>query len=228
MKLAKIGIIAVVLTLASIPCWAGLASPCEYPQIFYCHTFDQTGTAYSSQNDTNGLGLFAQVYDDFYLVQHVSGIHWVGEYFNPAQHGQITGWTISVYNDNSGPGSLYLTQHITGNAYERFIGNFNGFPTYEYSFYPLGGWSFDGSKGYWLSVVPDLGFPPQWGWSTASNAFGDCDQCDAVAFQDFFGTRSDLPVDFAFSFSDVPEPGTIMMFGTGLLGLAGVLRRKLF
>ena len=30
------------------------------------------------------------------------------------------------------------------------------------------------------------------------------------------------------SFSPVPEPGTLMMFGSGVVGLAGLLRRKLY
>ena len=31
-----------------------------------------------------------------------------------------------------------------------------------------------------------------------------------------------------FTFSSVPEPGTLLMLGTGIVGLAGAIRRKLF
>ena len=31
-----------------------------------------------------------------------------------------------------------------------------------------------------------------------------------------------------FTVNDTPEPGTLIMFGSGILGLAGVLRRKVW
>jgi hypothetical protein len=39
-------------------------------------------------------------------------------------------------------------------------------------------------------------------------------------------TKCGLPQEF-IGFSPVPEPGTLLLFGTGLVGLAGVLRKKL-
>jgi len=76
---------------------------------------------------------------------------------------------------------------------------------------------------YWLSVVPDLSFPPQWGWGTGLLG-------DGLAYQDFFGARTQLGVDFAMNIQGVPipEPGSLILLGTGILGLAGTLRRKFF
>lgn len=232
MNLRKAALFALVFALAaSVSGWAQV--PCDgVNNLIYCQGFDGTGNAYSSQNDTTGgNGNFATVYDNFNFGMpgmqfSIDSIHWVGEYFNPPQQGQITGWTVTLWNDAGGqPGSAIVTEHDTGTDGETFLGNFGGFPTYIYWKFPPD-WLVDGNTTYWLSVVPDVGFPPQWGWSSGTGG-------DGSSFQDFFGTRSQLGVDMAFALDGhkvggVPEPGTLVMLGTGVLGLAGAIRRKLF
>jgi hypothetical protein len=76
---------------------------------------------------------------------------------------------------------------------------------------------------YWVSIVPDVAFPPQWGWGTSSDA-------DHYGWQCFLGTCGPVSTDFAFALygsSASPEPGTLVLMGSGLLGLAGIIRRKL-
>lgn len=201
--------------------------------VLYTQPFDGTGTAYASQNDTAGFGLYAQMYDNFNIntggEYSINKMQWTGEYFNPPQQSPITGWNINFYADSGGqPGALLFAFHVAGNGNETFIGNFGGFPAYTYD---VAGINWDPNSGteYWASVYPDLDFPPQWGWSTSG---GSHPSGDGISYQDFFGTRSQIPADMAFTLigaadEGVPEPGTFLMLGTAVLGAAGAIRRRL-
>jgi hypothetical protein len=221
MNIPKIALLATVCALSVSVCgWA--APPCDGFSYIYCQPFDQTGNAYSSQNDTASLGNFATTYDNFTLAvsTNMNAAQWVGEYFNPPNPGPITGWTVALYGDNGGqPGSLLFSQHTAGTDNETFLGTFGGFPTYLYSTSNLG-WFVNAGTQYWVAVIPDLGFPPQWGWSSGTGG-------DGISYQDFFGTRSQLAADMAMALGGTccccgtPEPGTLLMVGTGAVG-AGI------
>jgi hypothetical protein len=199
---------------------------CGIANQVYCQPWDGGSNLFASQNDTNGLGNFATVYDNFTFTQtwDVESFHWVGGYFNPPVQGNITAWTLTFYNDNGGiPGNAIAQGTFAGSGNETFLGNVNGFPIYSYS---LSFGSFDMGPGtYWASVVPDLGFPPQWGWASGTGG-------DGAAYQCFFGACAPVAFDMAFaidgtSVTGTPEPSTLIMLGTGVLGLAGTIRRKL-
>jgi PEP-CTERM motif-containing protein len=213
---------------------AGFAQdPCNGPNLLYCQTWDGGSNLFASQNDNvNGNGNFATTYDHFLLGGNgefsIESVHWVGGYFNPPNQGPITAWDVTFYNDNNGvPGSSFFSYITSTGVSETSLGMVNGFPIYLYDLnmrcfngpcdVPV-----SGANYYWLSVVPDLGFPPQWGWATANVGNNGGYQC-------FFGTCGGTGTSFAFALDGkaIPEPGTLIMLGTGILGLAGTLRRKL-
>jgi hypothetical protein len=199
--------------------------PCGVPNQLACQPWDGGGNLSASQNDANGFGNFATVYQQFTLAKgasyyDVESFHWVGGYFNPPAQGPITGWTLTFYNNGvGGPGGAIATGFFPGTGNETFISNVGGIPLYEYWVYFQ---SFDMNPGtYWASVVPDLGFPPQWGWATGTGT--------DPGYQCFFGSCGPAGVGFAYAVDGrpIPEPGTMLMLASGVLGLAGTLRRKL-
>lgn len=212
-----VAFVATFLMFASVGAHAG---------ILYFQNPDYNG-AYASQNDTNGFGLFAQSYDNFNLggaAYNLTAVEWIGSYFNPGVQGPITAWTVQFWSDAAGaPSALLYSTNVAGTANETFLGLDNaGDPTYLYGLNV--NFATAASTTYWLSVYPDLGFPPQWGWETATGG-------DGASYQCFFGACGALPNDLSFAVygnSAVPEPGSLILLGSGILGIAGMLRRKLF
>jgi hypothetical protein len=206
--------VALVVVVAGFVAVPATASP------IYLQPTDLNGS-YASQNDTNGFGNFATAYDNFTLggSYTISNVQWVGSYFNPSVQGPITGFTVSFYANNAGvPGALlYSTGDVAGNAGETSVGFDNaGNPVFVYglsvSFAAAGGTT------YWLSIVPDLGFPPQWGWETGTGG-------DGAAYQCFFGSCGSIPNDLAFALN-TPEPSTAVFLATGLVALGIRVRNR--
>jgi hypothetical protein len=188
----------------------------------YSQAYDNNDYLNASQNDPGGLGNFATTYDNWNInpggLYTVNEVQFTGGYFN-GNPGTITGWTVNVYFNNAGaPGTLQHTAFISGNGNETLLGG----NIYTYDLTGLGFQELSGVE-YWLSVVPNLAFPPQWGWATGTGG-------DGVGYQSYFGQNGQIPYDSAFTLigTSVPEPGTLVMLGTGVLGLAGAVRRKLF
>ena len=83
---------------------------------------------------------------------------------------------------------------------------------------------------YWLNLYNAVGTLDTWlFWDENSGVGCGGERCPSLA-KDSDGTViSDIPSE-AFSVTGTPtaEPGTILLFGSGVLGFGAVLRRKLF
>lgn len=189
----------------------------------YSQPWNGTAEAYSSQNDTTGgNGNFATAYDDFVLssASFLNGFDWTGVYFNPSVQSPIDGFTVTLYEDGGGtPGAAFASGFFT-TYNETFLGSPDGFVAYSYSvdftdFGPVA------AGTYWLSVVPDLGFPPQWGWAVSDIGNDNGYQC-------FQGACSTLGVNFAFDVRGdavIPEPASWALMLIGFGGLGAAVRR---
>lgn len=191
--------------------------------VIYTQAWDGNAGMLASQNDVGGgNGNFATYYDDFSFTsaQRVTDVHWTGGFFNPATVGSIDSFSLNFYADNGGsPGASVYS--ATVNAAATSLGDVSGFPMFTYDVdLPLE-FLADANTKYWISIVANMTFPPQWGVALSNDGNG-------VSVQDFFGTRSGLNLDMAFSLTgtaQVPEPGSLPLVALAVLGMVAAGRR---
>jgi hypothetical protein len=190
------------------------------------------GTVFASQQDDPvlGFGDFATAYDNFTLLQdtEITDLHWQGGYFNGGNVGTLAGFRIEFWADAAGQPDLapLSTDVIAGNANETFVGvDGAGTEIYNYSIDLPTPFLAVANTTYWVSIVADMDFPPQWGWHSGTGG-------DGVFVQDFLGARNVSAGDLALDITGnqvgvVPEPASIALWclaGGPLLG--AVIRRQ--
>lgn len=196
-----------------------LAQPAWADPVVYQQAALAGGAPFASQNDTGGNGDFAKVFDNFSLTARtlVTDVHWVGGYFNPTSQAPINSFLVQIWSDAAGPGTVLLADSQAGVANETLISG----STYSYDFDLTTAFVAEANTTYWLSIQPTLLFPPQWGWVAGTGG-------DGVAYQDFFGTRTQQPLDLAFSLTGhlLPAPAGLALVGLALAGALAASRRK--
>jgi hypothetical protein len=215
----------IALGAAVLALGLGVSAPARADLTLYNQATDYNG-ALASQNAVGSFGNFATTYDNFTLgtASTIDSVTWVGSFFMGSPSA-ISGFTVQIEADNHGqPGTVLASTAVSGNAGQTFLRTDNvGDPTYSYSLSLATPFGVTAGTQYWLSIVPTIGFPPQWGWEASSGG-------DGIAYQNFFGTLFKVNADLAFSLVGhsnavaAPEPSTLVAGMLGALGLVGYSR----
>jgi len=180
----------------------------------------------------------------------VTDIHWWGSYIDwrdpiPPPSKPAAFW-IGIYTDIpvqpgidfSRPGQL-IWSYVATTYREEFVGYDVRYPTgpiidstFQYNvLIPQSEWFYQPGQDtiLWLSIVaiqPTGG--QEWGWKTRPHYFQDdavWSQGPTAGWQPLYGPDNNS-WDLAFELSTIPEPGSLVALGTGLVGLVGFALRK--
>jgi hypothetical protein len=199
----------------------------------------------TSDYGTSGGGF--RTFDDFLLAgsAQVETVSWQGFWVNfdqptptPAPAPDVTSWEVAFFADNAGaPGALLASQSFAAAAVtSTFLGNgtFSGGGTYNAAYYDYRvtlptAFAAAAGQTYWLSILSlSPNFNPAFAWRASGDGLGDS------SFQQQLGAGMSVvnavavARDRAFILEGtaVPEPGTLMLFGTAALSLAVRRRRR--
>jgi hypothetical protein len=184
----------------------------------------------SSQFDT-AYPFESQAADDFVLgtAASITGVNFVGSYFNPGPPGSITAFNIEFYADSGtgtsptgGPGdptgTALAAYTVAGDGGE--VDNFDG--TFSYSVALPSGFSASAGVKYWVSIQAAQDFPPQWAWQASADNTG----AGSVFGFPLLGTDYWTDVGSVFglptadlAFQLTPAPGALALFGLAGMGL---------
>jgi hypothetical protein len=193
----------------------------------YTQGYDPSGAMFASQNDSGQFGSFAAAFDSFRFANSVNidTVSWVGGYWNGTAPGNITAFTLQFLADDAGkPGTLLASYSLPGNANENALDPASS--VYSYGENLSTPFLASANIDYWLSIVPDVAYPPQWGWHAGSGG-------DGAAYQRFnLNTPPEGPLDYDLAFSvsgqasSVPDASsTLALLSLAAASLEGMRRR---
>jgi PEP-CTERM motif len=169
---------------------------------------------------------FGYIVSDTFTLSSAATVNSVsfGVWEFPGDTMQTVDWTITATENGAGVG-------LTSNVTDKYIStNQYGYNIDLISF-NTGGVPLNAGT-YWLNLynatVPS-GDPVYWDENSGVGCGGS--GCPSQASESAVGTIPSEAFTIGTSGStsgSTPEPSSIMLFGSGILGLAGVLRRKLF
>jgi hypothetical protein len=212
-RIASLSLLALYLTLAAAPAMA---------QVVYSNG--------PSTFNADGWGVnFGYITSDTFNTNSpntsITGITFTAWLF-PGD--TLTSAEISITSSENG-GTSYFNQTVN------FTGTFLGDNGYGYEIFNETGAvdvNLVAQGTYWLNIqnasVPS-GDPVFWDENSgpSSASFNSVGTIPSEAFT-VLGTSSSTTTSTSTTTGTVPEPSSIMLFGSGILGLASVLRRKLF
>ena len=140
-----------------------------------------------------------------------------GAWVSPGDTPTSVGWEILT----GGPDFLGGTVVASGSATPSNVYWGQGFGYYDIYTSTVSGLNVSlGAGTYWLELLNGY-------TALNSNIFWDVNNGSSQAYQSGTGAVASEAFTIYSGGTSTPEPGTLIMFGSGILGLAGVLRRKI-